>query len=316
MPFSACHSVSVSSGGPLAGRSSFVMRARRSSVSGWLARIVKPTAFLAGDAEHQLGRGLRRAAELVHDVDREGVGIGLGLARIGGFDQLREAKITARRAGDVAEQQADQERGAAVVDQAAHVVVMLEMAELVGEDAGDLVGTFGLVEQGVEHEDLAARQRERIRHRARQHAGRHGIVVEAGSVAQAVDELGKGGLAGRIVAGARGRRWSSPGPRTHRRSAARSASAPAARGDRRQAARRTARRRRWRLRPQATSRRFLQHRGPWSGARRAADIVRRDRLRKPRRGSRAAPAAAPTSRSGAGCRPDCRHDGFRHRPSA
>ena len=37
IPFSACHSASVSSGGPLAGRSSLVMRARRSSIDAWIA---------------------------------------------------------------------------------------------------------------------------------------------------------------------------------------------------------------------------------------------------------------------------------------
>src|SRR3954471_17386052 len=77
---------------------------------------------------------------------------------------------------------------------------MLEMTELVGEYAGELVGAFGLVEQTLQYEDLAAGQRERVRHRGRQYARGHGIVVETRGIAQAVDQLDEGRLPRRILA--------------------------------------------------------------------------------------------------------------------
>ncbi len=149
------------------------------------------------------------------------------------------------------------------------------MAELVGEDAGELVGAFGPVEQALHHEDLAARQRKRVRHRGRQHARRHGVVVEAGGVAQAVDELCEARPCPPHPRTRCGRRWSSPGPRQHRQCAVRPASAPAARAGRRRAARRTARRRRWRRRRPPTSRRSLRHRRRvvWCSSRRVQRAV-------------------------------------------
>ncbi len=80
----------------------------------------------------------------MHYVDGKGVGILLGLARIGRRHQRARRENQRAGARDIAEQQADQERGAAVVDQLAHVIAMFQMTELVREDAGDLVGIFRL----------------------------------------------------------------------------------------------------------------------------------------------------------------------------
>src|SRR5581483_2808086 len=84
--------------------------------------------------------------------------------------------------------QPDQERAAAIVDQLPQIVAMLQMAELVREDAGDLVGIVGLVEQASEEEEPPSRQREGVRNRRVQHLRCNGI-VEAGRHAQRRDEL-------------------------------------------------------------------------------------------------------------------------------
>ena len=87
-----------------------------------------------------------------------------------------------------------------VVDQPAHVVAMLEMTELVRQHAGDFVGIVGFRQQSVEQIDLAARQREGIGNRRRQHARLYRR-IEAGGFADRGDELGEGQLSGRMVAG-------------------------------------------------------------------------------------------------------------------
>ena len=160
----------------------------------------KALALLAGDPEQQFAGRLRRPAEPVHDVDGKAVGIGLGLARMRRRHQRARAEDQRAGAGDVAEQQSDQERRAAVADQPAHAVAMLEMAEFMGQHARDLVGVLGLRQQAVEQIDLAARQREGIGDRTRQHARLH-RGVEAGGFADRGDELDEGPLSGRVVAG-------------------------------------------------------------------------------------------------------------------
>ena len=76
---------------------------------------------------------------------------------------------------------------------------MLEMAEFMGQHAGDFVGVVGLRQQSVEQIDLAARQREGIGNRTRQHARLH-RGVEAGGFANCGDELDEGLLPGGVVA--------------------------------------------------------------------------------------------------------------------
>jgi hypothetical protein len=76
---------------------------------------------------------------------------------------------------------------------------MLEMAEFMGQHAGDFVGVLGLRQQPVEQIDPATRQREGIRHRTRQHARLH-RGVKAGGFANRGDELDEGLLPGGVVA--------------------------------------------------------------------------------------------------------------------
>ena len=82
--------------GRLGGRSSSVMRFRRSSVSGWLDRMDRLLVdFFSGHAIQQLARRLRRPAKPVHHVDRKRIGIVFRLARIGRRHQRARTKIRA-----------------------------------------------------------------------------------------------------------------------------------------------------------------------------------------------------------------------------
>ena len=69
-----------------------------------------------------------------------------------------------RSAGHVAQDEADQGAGAGGRNQLLHAVAMGDMANLMGEDAGEFVGRFGAVEQGGKEIDFPARQREGIGH--------------------------------------------------------------------------------------------------------------------------------------------------------
>ena len=67
------------------------------------------------------------------------------------------------------------------------------------QHAGDLVGVFRFRQQAVEQKYLAARQRKGVGNRRRQHGGLHGG-IKPRLLAQRIDQLGKGLLAGRVAA--------------------------------------------------------------------------------------------------------------------
>src|SRR5262249_28063242 len=115
------------------------------------------------DAHEQLAKWLRRAPELLHDPDSESVGIPLLLARVGRVEQRAADEEHGAAAGDVTEQQADEEGRAAGLNDLAQAVAMLHVAELVRQHPGDLVRLLGLLQEAVEQIDLAARQREGVR---------------------------------------------------------------------------------------------------------------------------------------------------------
>ena len=77
---------------------------------------------------------------------------------------------------------------------------MADMAHFVGDDAGNLVRALGLLQQPVEQINSAARKRERIGYRRRQHLGLQRHVHMAG-LTQRFDKLGESGVAFRIGAG-------------------------------------------------------------------------------------------------------------------
>ena len=101
-------------------------------------------AFLSGHAKHQFAHRLGRAAKPVHGLDRERIGILFGFARIGRRHQRARREDQGTGAGDVAEQQSDQERRAAIIDQVARAIAVFQMTKLVSQDAGDLIGVAGL----------------------------------------------------------------------------------------------------------------------------------------------------------------------------
>ena len=55
----------------------------------------------------------------------------------------------------ISEQQAEEKRHGAVLQHSPRAVAMRHVAELVSDDASDLVGTFGFVDQAVEDIDNA-----------------------------------------------------------------------------------------------------------------------------------------------------------------
>ena len=79
------------------------------------------------------------------------------------------------------------------------IVAVVRMAELVRDDAGDLVRAVGLLQQRVEQVDLAARQRDRVRDRARQHL-RVERMLDAARGPELLDQFRERGLAfGRLA---------------------------------------------------------------------------------------------------------------------
>src|ERR1700733_6309576 len=95
--------------------------------------------LLSSNPEQQLSHRLSRPSESMHDVNGKIIGVLFGLARIGCGNQRTRGKDHCARASDVAEQQADQKRGTTIIDQVARAITMPEMAEFMGEHAGDLV---------------------------------------------------------------------------------------------------------------------------------------------------------------------------------
>ena len=189
------------------------------------------------------------------------------------------------------------------------------MPEFVREHAGDLVGVFRLRQKSAEHVDLAARQREGVRHFRRQHRGLH-IGIEAGGFAQLSEQLRVGRLSRRTIADL----FAEHGPDLHLGGFAnppleglRHQRREPVRGERNgeQHDHDDRRNRRDRpadnLRDRAAIRPVLV---------RAARSARRARPRARRRGFRAAPAPARTGSSRAARPRDCRPDGCRHRSTA
>ena len=243
-----------------------------------------------GDAEQKLPHGGGRAAERMHGLDREGVRALLGVACIRRVEQAARDEYHGRRAGDVAEQKSDQERHAAALEHQARLVAMADMADFMGDDAGDLVRALGLLQQPVEQINFAARQRERIGYRRRQHLGLQRHVHMAG-LTQRFDKLGESGVAFRIGAGPAAEYRPAPDCRPCRRDAVQTKAGPAASAARRRAARRRRRSARSRRRRRATRRRCGRF-APCRRVRpRASGRACRFPPAPPGRAPRAAPAA-------------------------
>ncbi len=123
-----------------------------------------PLARLAGDAPQEPRQRPDIAAGLGHHLDGEGVGLRLVAARIAVRQQELRSDHQRARTGEVAEQRADEERDAAGMDDGAHRVAMGDMAHLVRQNAGDLVGRLRLLDQCAHEDDAPARQREGVLH--------------------------------------------------------------------------------------------------------------------------------------------------------
>src|SRR5262249_61649472 len=104
-------------------------------------------------------------------------------------------------AGGVAAAGADEERGAACLEQVAYVVVMADVAELVREHAGDLVRIARRLQQPVEQVDPSARQRERVRRRGGEHL-RVERDLDVARARELLHQRGEGGAAGGAFANA------------------------------------------------------------------------------------------------------------------
>ena len=94
-----------------------------------------------GDALEEIDRGPRRLKPRRLAVCAgEAIGLRFVLAREAIVDQRRAERAGDRQAGHVAEDEADEEAGGRARDQRLHAVAVVDMAELVREDAGELVG--------------------------------------------------------------------------------------------------------------------------------------------------------------------------------
>ena len=165
--FSARHSSDVSSGGRLAGRGHPRQPVLGQRMAGDDRQAL--VVFLAGHPETLLrGWFAGRPSRCITSI-AETVGVVLGLARMRRRHQRARNRRSTRGAADILNKKSDQERRRAIVDHAAHVVAMREMAEFVGQHPRDLVGILGL-RKPVEQVGLAASTR-RHWNSARQHAG-------------------------------------------------------------------------------------------------------------------------------------------------
>ncbi len=97
-----------------------------------------------------------------HQVDAIGVGRRLDVARIARLQDRLRRDDDGAAADEIAEQHAEQERHAGGLQHRARAVAMGDVADLVREHAGKLVGRFRLVDQALEDIDAPARQREGI----------------------------------------------------------------------------------------------------------------------------------------------------------
>src|SRR3954451_9486802 len=154
----------------------------------------------AGDAHEESSHRPRRAAEPHHDVGRKAVGGGLGVARIGRIDERAAEEDQRAAAGDVAEQESEQERAAAGLDELAHAVAARHVAELVRQDAGDLVRLPRPAQQALEEIDAPAGQRDGVRNRGVEHADLGGE-RELGAARERRGQLRERGAAGGAGAG-------------------------------------------------------------------------------------------------------------------
>src|SRR6266571_3550586 len=138
----------------------------------------------------------RVAAGLGHEVDGIAVGRGLHLARIGGLQHGLAGERDRAAADEIAEQRTKQERQAGSLQHRAGAVAVSDVAELMGDDAGKLVGAHGLRDQPLEQIDVPAGQGERIRLVAPQHAGaqRHRQVGGRGEAPDQLVERAAGGV--------------------------------------------------------------------------------------------------------------------------
>ena len=194
MRLSARHSPSDRSGSPVTGLWSFFSASRRSSVSGWLSRMVKvPFACAPGEPEQQFAQRRRGTAELAHGLRGERIRVALGIARIGGVQQgsAREEHSAARRSRRRTEARSGMT--CRRLDDLSHAVAVFHMAQFVREDAGEFVRALRLFQKTVQHIDLSAWQRERICDFRRQHQRLESVVDTAGAL-ELADQRGKGRL--------------------------------------------------------------------------------------------------------------------------
>ena len=149
--FSAVHSAAESSGRS-AGRTGGRSRARaiasiaaaRSRASGWLSRIF---AFGPDVPAMRVRIGAERARvarELDDQLGAEGVGRRFGLARIGGLQHRAHRYHRGPAAAEVADQHAEQERQPGRLHHRPHPVAVGDVAHLVRDHAGELVGVSAL----------------------------------------------------------------------------------------------------------------------------------------------------------------------------
>ena len=138
---------------------------RRSSVSGWLENSARAREKSSSPATRS-----SRSSEAA-DVEAEPAGgaapakssaCASSCAREAVVDQRRAERAGDREPGHVAEDEADEQAGGRAGDQGLHAVAVVDVAELVGEDAGEFIGRAARLEQGGEIVGAAAGQREGV----------------------------------------------------------------------------------------------------------------------------------------------------------
>ena len=167
MRFKALHSAASSSvAPPLCGGAMALMRGHPVGVAGW-SRKIEPGSWLARDPVQEPAEGAGIGLQRLHGAHRESVG--------GGFRPRANRPISAatRLASTTAppptkspSSMPNTKRQPGRLEDGAGAVAIGDMAELVGDHARDLVHVLGLVDQSLEHIDVAAGQRDGIGFRA------------------------------------------------------------------------------------------------------------------------------------------------------
>ncbi len=111
------------------------------------------------------------APRLVHETGAISIGGCFGLARIARLQHGLGGQHDRAASDEVAEQHPEQERQPGALQHGLGAVAVRDVTDFVGDDAGDLVGGFGLVDETTEHVDLPAGQRYSVGLIAAHHVG-------------------------------------------------------------------------------------------------------------------------------------------------